>query len=68
MSSLYAQTQMQGMSNIHLLQLNSINFPTDDWCAGHPSVAAHQNIANQLTDYIHAALPDWAQQIHPLMD
>ena len=55
MSSLYAQTQVNG-----------INFPTDDWCAGHPSVAAHQNIANQLTDYIHAVLPDWAEQIHPL--
>ncbi len=64
MSSLYAQTQMQGMSNVYLLQLNGVDFPINDWCSGHPNVAAHQNIANQLTDYIHAVLPDWAEQMY----
>ncbi len=68
MSSLYAQTQMQGMSNVYLLQLNGVNFPVNDWCAGHPNVAAHHNMANQLTDYIHAVLPDWAEQMYSSMD
>ncbi len=68
MASLYAQTQMQGMSNVYLLQLNGVDFPINDWCAGHPNVAAHQNIANQLTDYIHAVLPDWAEQMYSSMD
>jgi hypothetical protein len=68
MSSLYAQTQMQGMSNVYLLQLNGIDFPVNDWCAGHPNVAAHQNIANQLTDYIQAVLPDWADSMYSSMD
>lgn len=68
MSSLYAQTQMQGMSNVNLLQLNGVAFPINGWCAGHPNVAAHENIANQLTDYIHAVLPDWAEQVYSSMD
>lgn len=59
MNSLYVQTQMRGMSNVYLLQLNGKDFPTDNWCAGHPSTAAHLNIASQLSQYIQAVLPDW---------
>ena len=60
MTSLYSQALMQGMSNVHLLQLDGIRFPVERWCLAHPSVAAHQDIADQLTQYIHAVLPDWA--------
>jgi len=52
---------------VQLLQLNGINFPTDNWCDGHPSVDAHINIANQLTTYLQAILPRWANSTYPLI-
>jgi hypothetical protein len=67
MASLYVSARMQGLSNVQLLQLNGINFPTDNWCDGHPSVDAHINIANQLTTYLQAILPRWANSTYPLI-
>ena len=65
-TSLYNLARMQGMSNVYLLQLNGVNLPLDNWCVGHPSADAHQNMADQLTQYIQAVLPDWATGIFPL--
>ncbi len=67
MTSLYVSARMQGLSNVQLLQLNGINFPTDSWCDGHPSVDAHANIAYQLTAYLQAILPRWANSTYPLI-
>ncbi|KAA6421049.1 MAG: hypothetical protein FRX49_08960 [Trebouxia sp. A1-2] len=67
MTSLYVSARMQGLSNVQLIQLNGINFPTDSWCDGHPSVAAHANIADQLTAYLQAILPRWANSTYPLI-
>ncbi len=65
MASLYVTAQIQGLSNVRFLQLNGINFSTDNWCAGHPSVDAHINIAGQLTAYIQGILPHWANSTYP---
>ena len=65
MTSLYVETQMQSMSNVYLLQLNGIDFPTDNWCDGHPNVAAHANMAQQLMQYIQAVLPHWGNATYP---
>ena len=59
MTSLYVETQKQGMSNIFLLQIDGIDFPTTGWCSGHPNVAAHENMSHQLSTYIQAVLPAW---------
>lgn len=67
MTSLYVSARLQGLSNVQIVQLNGINFPTDGWCDGHPSVAAHANIANQLTAYLQAILPRWANSTYPLI-
>lgn len=67
MTSLYVQSQMIGMSNVYLLQLTGTDFPTDNWCAGHPNVPAHQSMANQLTQYIQAVFPDWGTSTYPLV-
>ena len=67
MTSLYNSARLQGLSNVQLIQLNGINFPTDSWCDGHPSVAAHASIANQLTVYLQAILPRWANSTYPLI-
>lgn len=66
MTSLYSTTQMMGMTNVHLLQLNGIDMPLEDWCVAHPSAAADANIAAQLTTYIEAILPQWATSTYPL--
>ena len=66
MSSLYSATQMMGMTNVHLLQLNGADMPLDDWCVSHPSAAADANIAAQLTAYIQAVMPEWANTTYPL--
>ena len=52
MSSFYTETQMEGLSNVHLLQLNTVDMPLGDWCAS----AAH--IAAQLSAIIEAVLPE----------
>ncbi len=67
MTSLYNSARLQGLSNVQLIQLNGINFPIDSWCDGHPSVAAHANIADQLTAYLKAILPQWANSTYPLI-
>ncbi|KAL0044945.1 hypothetical protein WJX82_002867 [Trebouxia sp. C0006] len=67
MTSLYNSARLQGLSNVQLIQLNGINFPIDGWCDGHPSVAAHANIADQLTVYLKAVLPQWANSTYPLV-
>ena len=66
MTSLYTTTQMMGMANVHLLQLTGADMPLDDWCVAHPSAAADANIAAQLTAYIGAIMPEWANTTYPL--
>ena len=66
MSALYTKAESEGMSNVHLLQLNGVNLPTDGWCVDHPSAAADGNIAAQLSAYIEAVLPDWTSTNYPL--
>lgn len=66
MSSLYTAAQAEGMTNVHLLQLNGVNMPLDNWCVDHPSAAADVNIAAQLTAYIEAILPQWSSNTYPL--
>ena len=53
------QAQAQGMTNVYRFELDGTNLPLDDWCADHLSVAAHQNIADQLVQYIQTTFPDW---------
>ncbi len=65
MTSLYVEALEQGMDNVYLLQFNGIDFPTDNWCVGHPSVAAHANMANQLIQYIENVMPDWTNCLFP---
>ena len=65
MSSLYTAAQAEGMTNVHLLQLNGVNLPTDGWCVAHPSAAADANIAAQLSAYIEAVLPEWTSSNYP---
>ena len=66
MSSLYTETQLEGMTNVHMLQLNAIDMPLTGWCAFHPSAAADANIAVQLSAYIEAVLPEWTRSTYPL--
>ena len=66
MSSLYTAAQMEGMMNVHLLQLNAVDMPLTGWCASHPSAAADANIAAQLSAFIEAVLPEWTKTIYPL--
>jgi len=66
MSSLYTAAQMEGMMNVHLLQLNAIDMPLTGWCASHPSAAADANIAAQLSAFIEAVLPEWTRTVYPL--
>ena len=66
MNSLYSSTQMEGLTNVHLLQLNGVDMPTDGWCVDHPSAAADVNIAAQLTAYIDAIMPAWSSTTYPL--
>ncbi len=66
MTSLYSTAEMMGMTNVHLLQLNGVGMPLDDWCVDHPSAAADANIAAQLTAYIEAIMPQWATTTYPL--
>ena len=66
-TSLYNQAQMAGMSNVYLFQLNGVDLSLDDWCVGHPSAAAHQTMADQLTQYIQAVFPDWADGTFPVV-
>lgn len=40
--------------------------PLDDWCVSHSSAAADANIAAQLTAYIQAVMPEWANTAYPL--
>lgn len=40
--------------------------PLDDWCVSHSSAAADANIAAQLTAYIQAVMPEWANTTYPL--
>jgi len=57
MAAVYTATQMEGMTNVHFLQLNAVGMNLDGWCAAHPSAAADTTIAAQLTAYIEAVLP-----------
>ena len=66
MSSLYTAAQMEGMMNVHLLQLNAADMPLTSWCASHPSTAADANIAPQLSAFIEAVLPEWTRTVYPL--
>lgn len=66
MSSLYTAAQMEGMMNVHLLQLNAVDMPLTGWCASHPSAAADANIAAQLSAFIEAVLPEWTRTMYPL--
>lgn len=59
MSELYRQTQRDGMTNVHLLQLNAIGMPLGGLCAVHPSAAADVNIAAQLNAFIQADISKW---------
>ena len=68
MTSLYNKAQMQGMSNVQLLQLNGVNLSLDNWCVGHPSVAAYQNFADQLAKYVTAVLPAWVIATFPVVE
>ena len=67
MGSLYVTAQMQGLSNVKFLQLTGADFDTSNWCDGHPDVASHTIIANQLTAYLQAVLPKWANGTYPLV-
>lgn len=67
MNSLYQQTQMQGMSNVYLVQMDGIDFPIDTWCAGHPSAAAHASMADQLTSFINGVMPKWGNTTYPVI-
>lgn len=64
MSSLYTASRKEGMSNVHLFRLTA-GIPLDNWCAAHPSAAAHANIAMQLTSYINRLLPNFATSMYP---
>lgn len=65
MTSLYVAAQKAGMSNVYLLQIDGTDFPTDNWCAGHPNLAAHAEMADQLASYIQALLPNWGNTTYP---
>lgn len=52
MASVYTATQMEGMMNVHFLQLNAVGMDLNGWCSNHPSAAADMTIAAQLTAYI----------------
>lgn len=65
MTSLYTAAQLEGMNNVHLLQLSGANLPTANWCVRHPSAAADANIAAQLTAYISRLLPNYANSMYP---
>lgn len=67
MTSLYVAAQKAGMSNVYLLQIDGIDFPTDNWCVAHPNLAAHAAMANQLISYIQAVLPSWANTSYPVV-
>ncbi len=66
MSSLYTETQMEGLNNVHLLQLNAVDMPLGGWCVFHPSAAADANIAAQLSAFIESVLPEWTRSTYPL--
>ncbi len=66
MASVYTATQMEGMSNVHLLQLNAVGMDLDGWCSDHPSAAADTTIAAQLTAFIEAVLPSWSKTTYPM--
>jgi len=66
MAAVYTATQMEGMTNVHFLQLNAVGMNLDGWCAAHPSAAADTTIAAQLTAYIEAVLPAWTTGTYPL--
>lgn len=66
-SSLYAQVQADGMTNVHQLQLSANGLPLDGWCAAHPSAAADADIAAQLSAFIEQEIPEWPQSTYPLI-
>ncbi|DBA74311.1 TPA: hypothetical protein ACH3X1_011086 [Trebouxia sp. C0004] len=66
MASVYTATQMEGMTNVHFLQLNAVGMNLNGWCSNHPSAAADMTIAAQLTAYIEAVLPAWTIGTYPL--
>ena len=66
MAAVYTATQMEGMTNVHFLQLNAVGMDLNGWCSNHPSAAADMTIAAQLTAYIEAVLPAWTTGTYPL--
>ena len=66
MTAVYTATQMEGMSNIHVLQLNAVGMDLDNWCSSHPNANADMTIAAQLTTYIEAILPSWSTSTYPM--
>ena len=66
MSSLYTETQLEGMTNVHMLQLSPVDLPLTGECAFHLTAAADANIAVQLSAYIEAVLPEWTRSTYPL--
>ena len=68
MANLYTASQMEGLTNVHLLQLDALGMPLADWCDGHPNVAADANIAGQVSAYINAVLPSWANTTYPTVN
>ena len=66
MSDLFTAVQQEGLTNVHFLQINAVDMPLDGWCQEHPSAAAHQVIAAQLSSFIEGVIPEWSTMTYPL--
>ena len=62
LGAVLAQRQLPG---VHMLRLNGSGLPTDDWCAFHPSAAAHAFLAQQVVGYIATILPGYRSSTFP---
>jgi len=66
MSGLFTAVQQEGLTNVHFIQINAVGLPLEDWCQEHPSAAADQVIAAQLSAFIKGVIPDWTTATYPL--
>ena len=67
MFALHDATQAAGMANVHQLEMDVTSIPMKDWCSAHPSAAADDAIAAQLSEFIVEKVPKWPGSTYPVI-
>ena len=65
MANLGNQIRSQQLARTHLLQMDGNGLPVDNWCAAHPSAAAHKFFASEITDFIQDVVPGFGNSTFP---